>query len=245
MGLTKSFQCLSQRCGLFFGLGFVLQGSLLKEAPDRFLVNEVLKLEPISGHHFNLKAPNQCGKFSFIEKTVSKLTCQLSEPGKQSIVVNICDDNESFCKPERFTVQVSAPKGWKKNAPIVSRPQGNLSAPKNVQQPTPAGFLSNAPEQALQEARKNNRLMLIDFYGIWCPPCNLLDEYVFDEASFQRATAEMVKLSMDVDATSSWDWVDHFHVSFYPTLIIANTDLQEVGRLVGLYIYPYALVFQK
>jgi hypothetical protein len=114
MGLTKSFQCLSQRCGLFFGLGFVLQGSLLKEAPDRFLVNEVLKLEPISGHHFNLKAPNQCGKFSFIEKTVSKLTCQLSEPGKQSIVVNICDDNESFCKPERFTVQVSAPKGWKK-----------------------------------------------------------------------------------------------------------------------------------
>ena len=74
----------------------------------------------------------------------------------------------------------------------LSRPNARAEAPQPGKEKNPEqvkstkkdatlknGFLVNQPEEALRLAQKEKRPLLIDFFGIWCPPCNELDQEVF------------------------------------------------------------------
>ena len=38
--------------------------------------------------------------------------------------------------------------------------------------------------RAFVSAKKTGKPLLISFFGIWCPPCNELDETVFESLTF-------------------------------------------------------------
>lgn len=204
--------------------------TLLEKAPPKTAVlNEVIRLTPSAGHHFNLQAPHRCAQFEWKEETAQALVCQLTAPGEWSLTVSICDDAKSFCKVEKHPVSVTGSSPLpQKGAASSSSSQGRPSVAH-----APRGFLRNDPQGALQQAKAQGKLLLIDFTATWCPPCNLMEEQVFETAPFDAATGPLVKVQMDGDEEVSFAWKSHFKVQGYPTLILADSKLREIGRLVG------------
>ncbi len=86
---------------------------------------------------------------------------------------------------------------------------------------------------AFNDSAKAKKPMLIDFYGIWCPPCNELDETVFETEAFLTKAKSFVLLKIDADAKSSWKIKDRYKVGGYPTLIFTNDKGDEIYRVVG------------
>lgn len=201
---------------------------LLKAAPTQVLANELIRFEPIEAHHFEVKAPQACGEFEPTEKTPRRVVCQLTEPGKHEIALNICDDAKTSCKPVRYELTASAPAGFESDGshPRVLQPPRHAHAPVS-------GFLINKPDEAVAQAKKDGKLLFVHFYGIWCPPCNMLEEYVYGDKAFLEATNGMVRVMLDADSDLSWDWKAKFKIGGYPTVVIATADLQEIDRMVG------------
>jgi tetratricopeptide (TPR) repeat protein len=100
-------------------------------------------------------------------------------------------------------------------------------------QPKTSGFLLNDEKAAFKTAKEEDKLIMIDFFGIWCPPCNQLDEHVFSSPEFAKKTERFVKLKLDADADVSWELKSKFKIQGYPTVVFATADGDEVGRLVG------------
>ncbi len=97
----------------------------------------------------------------------------------------------------------------------------------------PYGFILNDQKAAFKTAKEEGKLLMIDFFGIWCPPCNQLDEHVFSAANFAKKTEKFVKLKLDADADASWELKGKFKITGYPTIVFATPEGEEVGRIVG------------
>lgn len=95
-----------------------------------------------------------------------------------------------------------------------------------------AQFQTNSDE-ALMQAKRERKPLLISFYGIWCPPCNQLEEVVFESPNFLRSAKNFVLLKVDADAESSWTLKDKYKVGGYPTIIFATSTGKEIYRVVG------------
>ncbi|PIR19292.1 MAG: hypothetical protein COV48_02800, partial [Elusimicrobia bacterium CG11_big_fil_rev_8_21_14_0_20_64_6] len=132
------------------------------------------------------------------------------------------DDAKTFCRQERFTVKVSGRKPDAARTKLTPKPH-----------PFAAGFLVNAPGKAVTLARRAHEPIFVHFYGIWCPPCNMLEEGVYPTETFAKASDGFVKLALDADAELSWDWKARFKIGGYPTLLVLDERGQEISRAVG------------
>jgi protein disulfide-isomerase len=61
-------------------------------------------------------------------------------------------------------------------------------------------------------AKKEKKPMILDFFGIWCPPCNELDETVFETTRFIEKAKSFQLLKIDADSDSSWKLKDKYNV---------------------------------
>ena len=84
---------------------------------------------------------------------------------------------------------------------------------------------------AKQRARKENKLILLDFYTDWCGWCKRLDKEVFAEASFQKAAAGV--LAVKVNAEKEPGLAQRFQVSSFPRLFFLSADGITVERIHG------------
>lgn len=78
------------------------------------------------------------------------------------------------------------------------------------------------------DVRKNEKVVLVDFYATWCGPCKMLSP-VLDQVSSEVEDVVIGKLDID----ESLDIAKEFNVMSVPTMIIFK-DGKEVDRLVGL-----------
>lgn len=198
---------------------------LLAAQPDSAIVNEVLELKPAPGHHFGADAPQKCGGAKAWEVVARRFRCRLERPGVIPVVASVCDDAQTYCRQARFNVTVTGGAQAAASSPVLSAPKGGRMGPE--------GFIHNDPAAALARARKEGKPLFIHFYGIWCPPCNELEEHAYPHPDFKRAAADFVAVALDADAPASFDWKARFKVGGYPTLVVADARLRELGRVVG------------
>ena len=196
--------------------------SLLVSRPQKALANEVIELKPIAGHHFNIEAPQKCGGAKADSVTPRRFRCQMRAAGRVEVVASVCDDAKSFCRQERFEVNV--PGAWRRMFRAARPPKPHAA---------PDGFLINQPQKALARARKTHAPLFVHFFGIWCPPCNMLEEAVYPGKEFQNAAAPFIKLALDADAELSWDWKARYKIGGYPTLLVLDERGREISRAVG------------
>lgn len=205
--------------------------SLLKPLLNKYVVNEMIDIRPVEGHHFNLKANNNCNLVKPQTLKPEFMQCQFKESGSYKISAYICDDKESFCKFEKLDVLVSAPRGYKEA--LKKRVSSNILYIPKSELKAPPGFIKNRDAFAISQAQKNNQPLLIVFAAQWCPACNMLDENVFHNKTFQTETKNIVKLILDVDSDISWDLKEKFKIGGYPTTVLTTSTLNEIGRFVG------------
>ena len=196
--------------------------SLLTETPRKTAgLNETVKYAAKSGYHFNLKAPQECGDTEAFAVSRKELKCKFSSGGEQAVSLKICDDKETACMFEDFTVLAAGVA------------QAQAAAVEEAGDTGLDGFLLNDPAGALAQAKKEHKLLFIDFFGRWCPPCRVMEDTVLTQASFLAATGNMVRVSLDVDRPAVLNWRARFKPTGYPTYLIADADLNEIGRWSG------------
>jgi protein disulfide-isomerase len=98
--------------------------------------------------------------------------------------------------------------------------------------------------QALAQAKSENKLVLADFTGSdWCPWCIRLDKEVYDTSAFQSfAKKHLVLLKLDFPQTKQLSasvkaqndqLQQQFGVQGFPTTVLLNGEGKEVARNEG------------
>jgi thiol-disulfide isomerase/thioredoxin len=202
-----------------------------------------LEFIPPTGHHFNDKAPNkiesQNSKNVWVSAqsilvTLKKVEAKFNEDVGTCHVKGtlfICDDQNTYCVPKHEELNCGDEKNEKAKAenlaPINSK-STNLAPSESS-----GIFIDNHTKHALSEARSKGKPLFISFYGIWCPPCNQLEEKVFSQSEFKKLSSEFIMLKLDADSAESWELKSKYKVAGYPTVIFANENGDEINRLEG------------
>lgn len=85
------------------------------------------------------------------------------------------------------------------------------------------------------KAAESDMPMIIDFYTDWCKWCDSLDANTYSDPLVIGMSADniFVKINAEVDTSLTKD----FGVSGYPTIVITNSDGEEIDRIWG-YLPP-------
>ena len=87
--------------------------------------------------------------------------------------------------------------------------------------------------KAFAAAKKTGRPLVISFYGIWCPPCNELEESVFESPDFHVKAKHFDFSKRRRMTPTSWKLKDRYKVGGYPTVVFTNPSGDEIYRIVG------------
>ena len=140
-----------------------------------------------------------------------------------SLSVPLCEDDGGACR----LASVSFCGIPARRATLLA-----TTTPPPPPQPAPH---AESVEVAFAEAAAGNRLVLLDFGAVWCPPCNLLSAELLEDPDDAAALSGFVLVAVDADDPASWPVKDRYSIGGYPTLVIARPDGTEVDRMVG---YP-------
>jgi thiol:disulfide interchange protein len=81
-------------------------------------------------------------------------------------------------------------------------------------------------------ASQEGKLIFIDFYADWCPPCRTLSDEFFPRDDYQSFFSGFVTLKINVDNVP--DLADRYGISSIPTLIVTDWEGNEIDRVVGI-----------
>jgi len=92
---------------------------------------------------------------------------------------------------------------------------------------------------ALEEAIKEKKPLLVDFYTTWCVPCRLLEEKTYPDSLVQLDLASFipVKLNAEMEVQLS----EKYDIKAFPTLLVISPEGSVLHEIKG-YRNPYEFV---
>ena len=86
--------------------------------------------------------------------------------------------------------------------------------------------------QALEKAKADDKIVIIDFYTTWCAPCKMLDRITWPDPRV-RQWLDKNAVCLKVDAEVSHEFARRFKVRAYPTIVFIKADGEVLDRAVG------------
>ncbi|TRZ42413.1 thioredoxin family protein [Robertkochia solimangrovi] len=100
-------------------------------------------------------------------------------------------------------------------------------------------------EDALTQAKAEDKLIFIDFYTEWCGPCKKLAAGPFkEEGNGEFYNKHFISLKLDAEKEGKGAAL-RYHVTAYPTLIFVNGDGEIVHQTVGITVGDDMIGFGK
>lgn len=94
-------------------------------------------------------------------------------------------------------------------------------------------FRSLSFEEALQVARQEQKLVLIDFYTSWCGPCKQMARDVFPQKKMgEYINPRLVAVKLDAEKEGK-DAARLYGVKAYPTYVVVTPDRRLVNSFAG------------
>lgn len=125
--------------------------------------------------------------------------------------------------------------------PLVAKTTKKAPAKKVAKSAAPKWLTSH--KEALAQAKKTGKPILIDFNATWCGPCHMMEDEVFKKASFAPEGKKWVLLSVDVDKHP--DLAQHYDASSLPLLVALNSKGKTISRQPGYGGYDYTMNWVK
>lgn len=92
-------------------------------------------------------------------------------------------------------------------------------------------------DQALEQAKKEKKWVMLDFSAEWCESCRRMDRYVFTNLKVRQALTDFVLLQADITENNPFDQalMRRFHVIAPPTFLFFMPSGEELNaeRWVG------------
>jgi len=95
-------------------------------------------------------------------------------------------------------------------------------------------FLNAKFDDALQSAKDNEKVIMIDFYTDWCGWCKVLDQKVYTNENVGKYLNEKcINLKINAEKDEGVILAKKYTVSSYPTIIFLDGEGQELDRIAG------------
>lgn len=95
-------------------------------------------------------------------------------------------------------------------------------------------FKKGETKELYAEAKKDNKLVFIDLFATWCPPCKMMDRDVFSRKDVgDYMDKNFVSAKYSVDEGIGRELAQQYNVRSIPTYIILDETGKVIGRMVG------------
>lgn len=101
-----------------------------------------------------------------------------------------------------------------------------------VATPVEGPFQDLTFDQALAAAKRDNKVVMIDFFTTWCGPCKKLDAITWKDTGVVAWLGEKT-IALKIDAEKEADLSKKLNIKGYPTLLFLKADGTELDRIVG------------
>ena len=86
----------------------------------------------------------------------------------------------------------------------------------------------------LAKAKAEDKLIFMDIYATWCPPCKAMTKNVFPlEKVGTYFNKNFVNVKIDAEKGEGVALAQKYKVTAYPTFLLIDSSGEVVGRLVG------------
>lgn len=93
-------------------------------------------------------------------------------------------------------------------------------------------YIITTKQEFEDKVLKSKKIVLVDFWAEWCPPCRAMAPILHDVAEAQDAIADIVKI--DIEATQETaELAGEYGVRSIPNMPIFKAG-KEVERIVGM-----------
>ena len=96
-------------------------------------------------------------------------------------------------------------------------------------------------QSAMKRAKAEKKLIFMDLWTEWCPPCQFLQKNVFPSPEGQAALQRMVPFSALVEkkdrtpVPQGMKLAQQFGLEAFPTMVILDANGKEIRRQVGAF----------
>ena len=96
-------------------------------------------------------------------------------------------------------------------------------------------FLDNpAWKTVLEKAKKENKIIFLDAYAVWCGPCKNMDAQIYtDPTVADFYNANFINVKYDMEKGEGPKLANLFQVTAYPSLLFINTEGKVIHKGIG------------
>lgn len=100
-------------------------------------------------------------------------------------------------------------------------------------------FFEGTWEEALQEAERQDKIIFVDAYAVWCGPCKMMSKNVFTDRSVgDFYNKNFINLKLDMERGEGLEFRKKYPVSAFPTLFYIDYTGEVVQKIRGALQVP-------
>ena len=95
-------------------------------------------------------------------------------------------------------------------------------------------FMTRSTDGVRRQAVEQNKLVFIDLFATWCPPCQMMEREVFSRSDVGAFMEQhFVCAKYDIDKTTGRELLKRYGTRRVPLYLIFNTEGELLGRIRG------------